>query len=159
MLLQDTNHPDTADSTDRERVRAAIGRLSPAERDLLVLRFRDGLATAELAAATGTSAATVERRLHHAAWVVEDVAGPSALRQGPPRPRPTDLVVEEAAMGITPLLAARLVAAVAGSVPPEADDRWRWHGLVAALQRQGEGVLTMALAAAVALPAMVSLAS
>lgn len=154
MLLQDTA------TTDLERVRAAIARLSPAERDLLVLRFRVGMATAELAAATGTSAATVERRLHHAAWTVEDIAGPGApavLAQGQRSSRPAELVVEEAALGITPLLAARLTAAVSGPVP--ADDHWRWHALLAALRRHGEGAITVALAAAVALPAVASLAT
>lgn len=156
MLLQ-----ETTDTTDRERVRAAIARLSPAERDLVVLRFREGLATAELASATGASAATVERRLHHAAWTVEDVAGPSVmgmLEQQQRAARPAELVVEEAAVGITPLLAARLMAAVAGPVPP-ADDHWRWRALLQALRRQGEGGITVALTAAVALPAMVSLAT
>ena len=146
------------DTTTVERVRAAIATLPPAERDLLVLRFRDDLSTTALAAATGASIATVERRLHRAAWVVEDAIGgvpPSPGRVGPERA--ADLVVEEAALGITPLLAARLVAAVTGPVPPTADDRWRWHALVAALRHNGDGVLTAVVAAAVFLPAVVSL--
>lgn len=149
MLLHDT--------TTVERVRAAIATLSPAERDLLVLRFRDDLSTTALAAATGTSVATVERRLHRVAWVVEDAIGAE-----PPSPalirleRAPDLVVEEAALGITPLLATRLAAAVTGPVPT-ADDHWRWHAVVAALRHHGEGVLTAVVAAAVVLPAVVSL--
>lgn len=155
MLLPDT-------TTDVERVRAAITRLSPAERDLVVLRFRDGLATPELAAATGTSAATVERRLHRAAWLVEDVAGPGVPGMSPSEqaaPRSAALVVEDAGVGITPLLAARLAAAVAGPVPPAADDHWRWHALLGAMRQHGDGVVTLALAAVVAVPAVVSLAT
>lgn len=150
MLLHDT--------TTVDRVRAAIATLSPAERDLLVLRFRDDLSTTALAAATGTSVTTVEHRLHRAAWVVQDAVGDE-----PPSPglirleRATDLVVEEAALGITPLLAARLAAAVTGPIPPTADDRWRWHALMTALRQHGEGVLTAVVAAAVVLPAVVSL--
>lgn len=157
MLLPATT---TAATTDVERVRAAIARLPPAERNLVVLRFRDGLATTELAAATGTSTATVDHRLHHAAWLVEDVAGPGTPGMRTPEqraPRSAELVVEDAAVGITPLLAARLTAAVSGPVPPPAADRWRWHALLEVLRRHGEGVITLALAAAVALPATVSL--
>lgn len=154
MLLPD------ATTTDVERVRAAITRLSPAERDLVVLRFRDGLATTELSAVTGTSTATVEHRLHHAAWRVEDIAGPGAPGMRTPEQRAArsaELVVEDAAVGITPLLAARLTAAVAGPVPPPAADRWRWHALVEVLRRHTDGVVMLALAAAVALPATASL--
>lgn len=154
MLLHKTD-------TDTDCVRAAIGRLPPAERDLLVLRFREDLSTEQLAAATDTSPATVERRLHHAAWVVEDVAGVASpdpgFVPGQRAARPADLVVEEAALGITPLLAARLAAAVAGPVPPPADDRWRWHELMGALRRHGEGVVTVALTLGVALPSALSL--
>lgn len=167
MLLHDTTITTrttaaTTPTSDCERVRAAIARLAPAARDLLVLRFRDGLSTAELAAVAGTSVATVERRLHHAAWTVEDGAGPGdpAMLTGRQRvARPAELVVEDAAVGITPLLAARLTAAVSGPVPPPADDHWRWHALLEALRRHGEGAVTVALAAAVALPAVASLAT
>ncbi len=162
MLLQHTTDLGTSDlgPTDVERVRAAIGRLSPAQRDLLVLRFRDGQSTSELAATTGTSTATVMRLLHHAAWMVEDITSPGvpgALVHGQRPPRSAELVVEEADLGITPLLAARLTAAVTGPELPHADEHWRWHALVAALRRHGEGVVTTALTAAVVLPAVVSL--
>ena len=158
MFLHDTTTGD-----DVQRVRSAIAHLAPAERDLLVLRFADDRTVAELAATTGTTPDEVRRRLHHAAWVVQDLAGVTPLQWGEPEPRLLEdrdplLVEEEAAAGITPLLAARLAAAVAGE-PPAADQHWRLHALFRGLRTNMDGVLTVLLVAAAALPAAASLAS
>lgn len=169
MLLHDRAATDAAatvateaPATDAVLVRAAIARFAPVDRDLLVMRFRDDLPLDDLAAHTGLSPAQVQQRLHRAAWVVEDAVGPMPL--GAERaaalgatPRPVELAEQEAALGITPVLAARFVAAVAGETPPAADDRWRWHALLAAVQHHGEGLLTGLVALAVVLPAAASL--
>lgn len=160
MLLHDSA---TAATPDVERVRSAIARLSPADRDLLVRRFRDGRTSAELAEAAGTSVEFVRRRLHRAAWRVQDVVGATPRVFGDDEPqrlrdRPADLVEEEAELGITPLLAARLVAAVTGT-PPAADDHWRLHALLRRLRGHGDGLATMLLVAGVVAPVLGSLAS
>ena len=47
-------------------LRAALGQLSEEHREVLLLRFQDGLSLAEIAAATGVPLGTVKSRLHHA---------------------------------------------------------------------------------------------
>jgi hypothetical protein len=140
MLLQEMSARPAAAPSDTERVLAAIARLTPMDRDLVVLRFRNDSTMAELAAATGASTAVVQQRLHRSAWLVEDAVGP--MPAGHQRTavlgvlgRPIELVEEEALLGITPVLAARLVAAVGGDTLPAADQHWRWHALVGALRR------------------------
>lgn len=149
--------------TDADHVRAAIARLSPTDRDLLVLRFRDDRAIDELAAATRLEPGAVRQRLHRAAWAVEDAVGPmplgeerAAALRAPARR--VALAEEEAAFGITPVLAARFVAAVEGETPPAADRRWRWHALLAEVRRHGEGTAAGVLLLAAAVPALVSVA-
>lgn len=157
MLLHDIE----TQTSDVERVRAAIAHLPPVERDLLVLRFRDGLDLEGLAAATETDTAVVQRRLHHAAWVVEDLAGPLPLQpwEDGPRPlrgRPSHMVEEEAGVGITPLLAARLAAAVEGDLPA-ADEHWRVRAAMRGLRSHVDGVLVALVVAVVAVPVAVAL--
>lgn len=159
---RDTTAATAATTADAGRVRAAIAQLPPVERDLLVLRFRDGRTTAELAAAAGTTPERVLGHLHHAAWVVQDLAGITPRAWGEPEPallvgRDTGMVVEEAGVGITPLLAARLTTAVGGDELPAADDRWRVHAVLRALRGHADGALTGLLVLGVALPAIVSL--
>lgn len=166
MLLHDvsaTHESEAVTAPDVERVRAAIAQLPPAERDLLVLRLREDLDTVALAARLGTSQAHVHRRLHHAGWVVQDVAGVTPGQWGEPEPsllrgRPSHLVEEEAAAGITPLLAARIAAAVAGEAPA-ADEHWRVRSLARGLRAHVDAVLLVLLVVAVAVPVAVALAA
>lgn len=181
MLLHDATTTDTDTATDVERVRAAVAQLPPAERDLLVLRFRDDLDAAALAARLSTTPAVVQRRLRHAGWVVQDVAGDTpaqwrasgtwpawetwnawgtsrATEQALLRGRPSHLVEEEATAGITPLLAARIAVAVAGE-PPAADEHWRARSLLRQLRSHVDALLLVLLVVAVGVPAAVSLAS
>ncbi len=51
---------------DREVLHAAIEGLSPAQREVLLLRFRDDLSYAEIASVVGCPIGTVRTRLHHA---------------------------------------------------------------------------------------------
>ena len=163
MLLQEANEVATSDGETRgvAEVRAAITQLPPVERDLLVLRYRDDLDIEALAARTQVDPGRVRRWLHHAAWVVEDLAGPASLEDRVPRMlggRPLHLVEEDAALGITPQLAARLSAAVQGEVPA-ADEHWRARALLRGLRSHADGLLIALALAAVVLPVAASLVS
>jgi len=50
----------------RGQVRAALGKLRPREREIVLLKFHGGLSTAELARALGTSQGTAATRLYRA---------------------------------------------------------------------------------------------
>lgn len=52
------------DAVRRETVRAALGRLSPRERELVGLKFAGGLSNEEIARVVGISASNVGTRLH-----------------------------------------------------------------------------------------------
>ena len=52
------------DAVRRETVRAALGRLSPRERELVGLKFAGGLSNEEIARVVGLSASNVGTRLH-----------------------------------------------------------------------------------------------
>ena len=57
--------PDQADrAVRRETVRAALARLSGAERDLIALKFAAGLSNGEIARVLGTSESSAGNRLH-----------------------------------------------------------------------------------------------
>jgi RNA polymerase sigma-70 factor (ECF subfamily) len=60
--------PEEEDSVtiDRAVLHAAIEELSPAHREVLLLRFRDDLSYAEIAMVVGCPIGTVKTRLHHA---------------------------------------------------------------------------------------------
>ena len=104
--------PTTGDAVP---VAAAVAALAPLDREALLLRLR-GRSTDEIAVVTGTTPATVEVRLRRAAAAVERRVGQQPLhgdRVLPDRTRATDEVVADALVGITPMLHARLVAALA----------------------------------------------
>ncbi|MBX3562635.1 MAG: sigma-70 family RNA polymerase sigma factor [Sphingomonas sp.] len=54
---------DRLNHIDEQQLEKALARLRPAERELLLLRARDGLSNAEAGARLGISADTAERRL------------------------------------------------------------------------------------------------
>ena len=101
--------------SDAAAVTAAVAALGPLDREALLLRLGDrGLD--EVARITGTTPAMVRVRLHRAATAVERRVGQLPLDGTdvqPDRARPTDEVVVDAEVGITPMLHARLVAALA----------------------------------------------
>lgn len=116
----------TEDGSDAAAVAAAVAALGPLDREALLLRVR-GRSLAEIAETTGTTTAMVRVRVHRAATRVETVVGPV------PAPgtvveldsdRSTDEVVTDAELGITPMLHARLLAALAYTRGP-APVRWR----------------------------------
>lgn len=150
-------HADAdADADDGDRVRAAFASLSPQEHRVLVLRFRDDHGLAQIAEQLGTDRDQVRRHLHHAGWMVEDLAGAATVPAGGWAARPSELVEEEAAAGITPGLAARIRAAVSDGAPP-ADDHWRWHDLQRSLRRNSASVATALLVLIALVPTVAAL--
>jgi RNA polymerase sigma-70 factor (ECF subfamily) len=57
---------DDFSAEDAERVHAALGRLAPEHREVLLLRFFEGMAYEEIACVTGCHLGTVRSRLHYA---------------------------------------------------------------------------------------------
>jgi RNA polymerase sigma-70 factor (ECF subfamily) len=51
---------------DAERVHSALGRVAPVHREVLLLRFFEGMAYEDIARVTGCSVGTVRSRLHYA---------------------------------------------------------------------------------------------
>jgi len=68
-------HPtdDPLPSTVSPHVQAALDRLSPAHRDVLILQFWEEMSYAEIALVVGCSVGTVRSRLHHAKRNIRDV--------------------------------------------------------------------------------------
>lgn len=67
LRLARTDEPRTPDEPpDTQRVRAAIDRLPPPQREALLMRIVDGMSVAEVAAALDVPEGTVKSRLHHA---------------------------------------------------------------------------------------------
>lgn len=58
--------PSATAATERERLAAALESLSEIHREVLLLRFVDGMSLGEIASALGTPLGTVKSRLHHA---------------------------------------------------------------------------------------------
>jgi RNA polymerase sigma-70 factor (ECF subfamily) len=59
--------PDDAFSAeDAEHVHAALGRLAPEQREVLLLRFIEGMAYEDIARVIGCQLGTVRSRLHYA---------------------------------------------------------------------------------------------
>jgi RNA polymerase sigma-70 factor (ECF subfamily) len=104
-------HPDqdprqiAADEQERASVRAAIARLPPEQREVVLLHFVDGLSMRDIADNLGVAPSTVSRQLARATRELRGALEP-VLRESlaPLRARP--------ALGVT---TAALVAAVAGS--------------------------------------------
>ena len=57
---------DTAAGTEREELAAALRRLPDAQREVLLMRFVDGLLLEEISAALDIPLGTVKSRMHHA---------------------------------------------------------------------------------------------
>src|SRR5262249_55670525 len=57
---------DDFTAEDAERVHAALDRLSPEHREVLVLRFLEGMSYEDIARVTGGQLGTVRSRLHYA---------------------------------------------------------------------------------------------
>lgn len=76
--------PDPADtSADASAARAALGRLAPADREVLLLVAWEGLAADEAAAALGVSPGTFAVRLHRARRRLENLLADNPLN--PPK--------------------------------------------------------------------------
>ncbi len=72
---------------ERDAVRAALGRLSAADRELLTLIGWDGLSVREAAQVLGIPAGTASVRLHRARRRLQDqLAAPAAAPVGPDQP-------------------------------------------------------------------------
>lgn len=111
-----TSHATTTvTTTDADAVAAAVAALGPLDREALLLRVR-GRSFEAVAELTGTTPAMVRVRLHRAAAAVErrvDLLPTDGTAVSPDRSRATADVVADAEVGITPILHARLVAALA----------------------------------------------
>jgi RNA polymerase sigma-70 factor, ECF subfamily len=68
---------------DATALHAALVQLPPPQREVLVLRYQDGLSYAEIALVVGCSVGTVRSRLHHAKRRLHEVIAPAARRELP----------------------------------------------------------------------------
>ena len=68
----------------RDRVRAALGRLKPSEREVLVLRHLEQLSTREVAAVMGVAERTVRHRQRRALESLGTLLGEGRESEGPP---------------------------------------------------------------------------
>jgi RNA polymerase sigma-70 factor (ECF subfamily) len=64
--LADEGADDDFSAEDAERVHAALGRLAPEHREVLLLRFFEGMAYEDIARVTGCQLGTVRSRIHYA---------------------------------------------------------------------------------------------
>jgi len=65
-LAQDEGEDDDFSAEDAQRVHAALGRLAPEHREVLLLRFIEGMAYEDIARVTGCQLGTVRSRIHYA---------------------------------------------------------------------------------------------
>jgi RNA polymerase sigma-70 factor, ECF subfamily len=68
---------------DQSALHDALAALAPAQREVLVLRYQDGLSYAEIALVVGCSVGTVRSRLHHAKRRLHDAIAPQVRRDEP----------------------------------------------------------------------------
>jgi RNA polymerase sigma-70 factor (ECF subfamily) len=68
---------------DAGALHAALTALPPVQREVLVLRYQDGLSYAEIALVVGCSLGTVRSRLHHAKRRLHDLIAPAVRRDQP----------------------------------------------------------------------------
>jgi RNA polymerase sigma-70 factor (ECF subfamily) len=64
--VADEAEDDDFSAEDAERVHAALGRLAPEHREVLLLRFFEGMAYEDIASVTGCQLGTVRSRIHYA---------------------------------------------------------------------------------------------
>ena len=74
------DRPDPLPADDAAAVRAALDRLSPHHRDILMLRYVEGLSYEQVAAVVGVPVGTVRSRLHHAKRLARDIHQPEGER-------------------------------------------------------------------------------
>jgi RNA polymerase sigma-70 factor (ECF subfamily) len=65
-VTQPDEHEDGFSAEDAERVHAALARISPVHREVLVLRYLEELSYEEIASVVGCELGTVRSRLHYA---------------------------------------------------------------------------------------------
>src|SRR5580692_5041751 len=65
-LAEDGEVDDYFSAEDAERVHAALGQLAPEHREVLLLRFFEGMAYEDIAEVTGCQFGTVRSRIHYA---------------------------------------------------------------------------------------------
>ena len=68
---------------DAGALHAALAALPPVQREVLVLRYQDGLGYAEIALVVGCAVGTVRSRLHHAKRRLHDLIAPAVRRDQP----------------------------------------------------------------------------
>ena len=78
------NAPDEGiGGLDQSSVAAALKDLSPAQREVLLLRYEEDMTYAQIAVIVGCSIGTVRSRLHHAKLRLQDaIGGPETRDQG-----------------------------------------------------------------------------
>ena len=64
--LAEEGEDDDFSAEDAERVHAALGRLAPEHREVLLLRFFEGMTYEDIARVTGCQLGTVRSRIHYA---------------------------------------------------------------------------------------------
>jgi RNA polymerase sigma-70 factor (ECF subfamily) len=64
--LAEEGADDDFSAEDAERVHAALGKLAPEHREVLLLRFFEGMAYEDIARVTGCQVGTVRSRIHYA---------------------------------------------------------------------------------------------
>ena len=160
MLVAATD-TSTVAPTDADAVAAAVAALGPLDHEALLLRVR-GRSLEEIASTTGTTTAMVRVRLHRAAAAVERLVG-TAPTDGVPVRRdpdwPTDEVVVDAEVGITPVLHARLVAALDRSRAIAAVRHRRVAGLAQAVAEHAPQLASLATITGFAVAAAVAMAT
>jgi RNA polymerase sigma-70 factor (ECF subfamily) len=71
--LAEAEEGDDFSAEDAERINLALGQLAPAHREVLMLRFFEGMAYEDIARVTGCQLGTVRSRIHHAKRVLRRV--------------------------------------------------------------------------------------
>jgi RNA polymerase sigma-70 factor (ECF subfamily) len=72
---------DDYSAEDAERVHAALGQLAPDHREVLLLRFVEGMAYEDIARVTGCPLGTVRSRIHYAKRALRRVMGEVRQRE------------------------------------------------------------------------------
>ena len=73
MDLAGEGEDDDFSAEDAQRVHSALGRLAPEHREVLLLRFFEGMAYEDIARVTGCQLGTVRSRIHYAKRAVRRV--------------------------------------------------------------------------------------
>lgn len=152
---------EPVERTDADLVATAVAALGPLDHEALLLRVR-GQTIDEIATRTGTTAAMVRVRLHRAATAIERRVGPlpsdgSVVRRD--ATMATEEVVADAEVGITPVLRARLTAALDRSREVERLRHRRRARLVQSVVDHAHQLASLAAVTGFAVMAAVALAT